>query len=380
MIEPRHPDDPGPEPPPEYDELPPVDRHLRVVSTLPDAEAKPTLRQQLLSVSDLDTLAAVEPLVDGLLYRNTLAQLSGAPGSYKSFLSIAISCALASGSSSFEGHRIKRREQVIYVAAEGASGLRVRIHAWCQHHGIDPEALDGWLHILPIPVQLGAALLVDEAVAMVRDIGAGLVVLDTRARCTLGLEENSATEQGLAVEAAERIRAASDCTVWAIHHMGRNGTTPRGSTAWDGAVWTDLRLTAEDSVMTVKAEKHKDAPSGQTYEYRLKPITVSAERMPGVPEDERKSLVVFPPDGGNFGEIPTGSWEFVGKLAGNFCGLEGLTRAQLADLCVEHGVSKSTAYRVINKLAEDGFLRNIGTDKRPKYRYIGPPMVGDGHA
>lgn len=344
----------------------------------PVAAPKLTLRQQLLSVSALGNLPLVEPLVDGLLYRNTLAQLSGAPGSYKSFLSIGVSCALSAGVNSWEGHRIPQQEKVIYVAAEGASGLRVRVHAWCEHHGVDPARLEGWLHILPVPVQLGAVLVVDEAIDMVKDVGAGLVVLDTRARCTLGLEENSATEQGIAVEAADRIRAASDCTVWAIHHMGRSGGTPRGSTAWDGAVWSDLRLTAEDAVMSIKVEKHKDAPSGQIYEYHLMPHTVSAERLPGVPEEQRKSLVVFPPGGGNFGKLPTGSWEKVGKLLRETAGIEGLSPAKLAEFCEEIGVSKSTVYRSVKTLVSDGLIRNVGTDSRPRYRWVGKALAGDG--
>lgn len=346
----------------------------------PDGQPKPTLRQQLLSLSDFGRLPAVEPLVDGLLYRNTLAQLSGAPGSYKSFLSIGISCALAAGVNSWEGHRIPQREPVIYVAAEGASGLPVRSYAWCEYHGIDPARLEGWLYILPVPVQLGAVLVVDEAIDMVKDVGAGLVVLDTRARCTLGLEENSATEQGIAVEAADRIRATTDCTVWAIHHMGRSGTTPRGSTAWDGAVWSDLRLTAEDAVMSIKVEKHKDAPSGQIYEYHLMPHTVSAERLPGIPEEQRKSLVVFPPGGGNLGEIPTGSWEKVGKLLRETAGIEGLSPAQLTQFCEEVGVSKSTVYRSVKTMATEGLIRNVGTNSRPRYRWVGKPMAGDGNA
>lgn len=340
----------------------------------------PTLRMQLLSVSDLGKLPAVKPLVDGLLYRNTLAQLSGAPGSYKSFVSVGISCALASGQASWEGHRIAEREKVVYVAAEGVSGLRARCYAWCEHHAVDPSRLEGWLYILPIPVQLGAIVHVDQAVEMARDVSAGLLVLDTRARCTLGLEENSATEQGLAVEAADRIRAAAGCTVWGIHHTGRNGSTPRGSTAWDGAVWSDLRLTAEDASVAINVEKHKDAPSGKTYEYRMVPHTVSAELMPEVPEPQRKSLVVFSPASDKSAEIITPRREIVAKLAENSCGVEGLTRSKLVDLAVAAGLSQASAYRDVNALINASFLHNVGTDKRPRYAYVGPTLDGGNDA
>lgn len=317
-------------------------------------------------------LPAVEPLVDGLLYRNTLAQLSGPPGSYKSFISVGLSCALASEQTNWVGHRIRGREKVVYVAAEGVSGLRARILAWCERTDVDPAELEGWLYILPLPVQLGRTVDVALAVEMVKAVGAGLLVLDTRARCTLGLEENSATEQGEAVEAADRIRAAAGCTVWGIHHTGRNGSNPRGSTAWDGAVWSDLRLTSEEGTAQIKVEKHKDAASDKTYDYRLAPHIVSEELMPGLPEEARKSLVVFPTSGGNFDQIPTGIGKKVGNLCGNSCGLEGLTRPQLVELCVEAGIAKTTAYRAINDLIERRHLHNIGTESRPRYIWVGP--------
>jgi hypothetical protein len=344
-----------------------------------DPKRKP-FRQQLLSLADLGRLPAVEPLVDLLLYRNTLAQLSGPPGSYKSFISVDLSCALASTQGHWVGHRIPAREKVVYVAAEGATGLRARSLAWCERNRVDPGELEGWLHFLPVAVQLGAPVDVADAVEMVRDVNAGLLVLDTRARCTLGLEENSATEQGRAVDAADRIRQAAGCTVWGVHHTGRQGTNPRGSTAWDGAVWTDLRLKADNDEGTAEivVEKHKDAPSGKVYNYRLMPHTVSETLMPGVGEEARKSLVVFPSDGGNSGEIPTDLGKKVGNLCGNSCGLEGLSRPKLIELCEEADIPKTSAYRAINALIERGFLRNVGTDKQRKYIYEGPTTEADG--
>lgn len=336
----------------------------------------PTLRAQLLSLADLGGLPAVRPLVDGLLYEGTLAQLSGAPGSFKSFVSVGISCALAAGCNSWEGHRIPARQKVVYVAAEGASGLRVRIYAWCECHGVDPQRLEGWLYILPVPLQLGNIVHVGQAVEMARDVGAGLLVLDTRARCTLGLEENSATEQGAAVDAADRIRAAADCTVWGIHHSVRNGSSPRGSTAWDGALWSDLRLTAEGLKVSVRVEKHKDAPSDKTFEYRMVPHVVSEKLMPGVDEAGRKSLVVFSLDGEKSTGFLTGAREKVAKLAENSCGVEGLTRKQLVDLAVSDGTSAPSAYRSVNELVKAGWLQNVGTEARPRYAYVGPTSDG----
>ncbi|GAB3029449.1 hypothetical protein MBOU_14430 [Mycobacterium bourgelatii] len=54
MIEPQHPDDPGPELPPEYDEVPVVDRHLRVVGAMssPEPEKSPAPKQEAVSFAE----------------------------------------------------------------------------------------------------------------------------------------------------------------------------------------------------------------------------------------------------------------------------------------------------------------------------------------
>lgn len=371
-------DDPGAAEPP-WDE-PYAD--VGAIESATPALPAPTFRDLLLSVSDLGRLPAVEPLVDELLFRNTLAQLAGPPGSYKSFIAVGIACALSSGQKNWAGHRIRKREKVVYVAAEGASGLRARILAWCEREKVDPGELEGWLFILPLPLQLGSVIHVDQAVEMVKDVGAGLLILDTRARCTLGLEENSATEQGRAVESAERIRAAADCTVWGIHHSGRNGSAPRGSTAWDGAVWSDLRLTSEDGTAAITVEKHKDAPSNRTFDYRLVPHTVSETAMPDVPESARKSLVVFSNDSENSGGFLTGiltrGCDTVRNIAENSCGLEGLSRTALVDMAGTAGIPKASAYRAVNTLIKAGTLHNVGTDKQRRYIYMGQQLgAGD---
>ncbi|WP_157777993.1 AAA family ATPase [Nocardia terpenica] len=332
----------------------------------PASSRRTSLRDRLLSPTDLGRLPPAEPLVDGLLYRNTLAQLAGPPGSYKSFVTVGISCAVATGQT-WETHPVPSREKVVYVAAEGAAGLRARILAWCELTRIDPAELEGWLYVLPCPVQLGQWLDVSEAAELAAEIGAGLLILDTRARCTLGLEENSATEQGQAIDAAERIRATAGCTVLAVHHSGRSGTAPRGSTAWDGAVWSDLRLKSDYLTVSIHVEKHKDAPSGMDFDYRLVPHTVSESLMPGVAEDSRKSLVVVPLMRGTTVSDEPISLRKVWDIAGTTCGTAGLTTAQLRDLAMDNEVSRTRAYEAINMLVERGILRNIGPENRARY-------------
>ncbi len=343
-----------------YADVPPPDEPEN------EGPARQHLRDRLLSVSQLRTLPPVRPLVDGLLYRNTVAQLSATAGSYKSFAAVGVACAVALGMN-WEGHHVPQSEKVVYVAAEGASGLEVRILAWCETTGVDPADLDGRLYVLPCPIQLGNVLDVSDAQELAAEVGAGLVIIDTRAKCTLGMDENSATEQGRAIAAAEKIQAAAGCTVLVIHHAGRSGSTPRGSTAWDGAVWSDLRMEGGDLVAKIHCEKHKDAPSGCDHQYRLVPHTVSDRLMAGVEEEHRKTLVFVQNDGWTSQASNTKSDHAVLDIIWTSATAEGLTGSQIITLAEERGVKRSTAYAALKRLVDAASLRNIGTEKRARY-------------
>jgi len=331
-----------------------------------EAPCRVPLVDRLLSVSDLASLPPVVPLIDGLLYRGTLAQLAGPPGCYKSFLAVGMACAVAVGAT-WEGYRVPEAGKVVYVAAEGATGLRVRILAWCEANGTDPADLDGRLFVLPCPIQLGNTLDVTEAIDLVRHVGADLLVLDTRARCTLGLEENSATEQSKAIAAAEVIQQAAECAVLGVHHSARNGSAGRGSNAWDGAVWTDLRITGENLAAAVHVEKHKDVPAGMDHLFHLMPHTVSVQFMPDCSETQRMSLVVVQNDGGTNLADSAESARAVLDVIGTSDGPDGLTRPEIIRLAEARNVSRSAAYRAVKTLLDNGSIRNIGTDKRARY-------------
>ncbi len=324
------------------------------------------LRDRLLSLSDLSSLPPVRPLVAGLLYRDTLAQLSGPPGSYKSFLALGMALAVALGLD-WEGHHVPEAGPVVYVAAEGATGLRARVLAWCELTNVDPADLDGRIYFLPVPIQLGNTVDVGQAVDMVRAVGAILLVLDTRARCTLGLEENSATEQGKAVHNAESIQRSARCTVFPVHHAGRSGGAGRGSNSWDGAVWSDLRVTGEDLRAQITCAKHKDVPAGCVHHYRMVQHTVSVDLMPGCTTEQRSTLVSVLTDDQDGLQSTPPSTRAVLDIIRTSDGIEGLTRPAIVALCREHDISRSPAYAAVKSLVTAGSLRNVGSEDKPRY-------------
>ncbi|AZG43596.1 AAA family ATPase [Gordonia insulae] len=321
----------------------------------PRRSMRAPLADRLLTLSSLGELRIPTPLVGGLLYRGTLAQLAGPAGSYKSFLAIAVACSVAAGTD-LDGQRAGEPERVIYVAAEGAAGLRARILAWCEHHGIDPRVLEPTLRVLPVPVQLGnRSTDVAEAAEAAQQFHAALVILDTRSKCTIGLEENSNTEQAKAVEAAEQICEATDATVLVIHHTGKTGSTPRGATAWDGGVWSDLRITnGKDFAVTVRCEKHKDAPSGCSHGYQLVEHQVSDDAMPRSSENARSTLVCV----SRKGETPASVSQSDSLIVRTLRETPGLTGPELV---AATRISKSTVYKRLRALLADGTVVKSGT-------------------
>ncbi|AEV52057.1 primase/polymerase [Rhodococcus phage REQ1] len=134
-----------------------------------------TMRSKLLTVAGLANVPPSEPLIDGLLYRGTLAQLSGPPGSGKTFVALGMACALASNRTDWNGQDIPWKRNgnsgsVLYVAAEGVSGLYARINAWCslQGTGIDPRSLQ--LYVYPEAVQLGSYTQMEELTELARSL------------------------------------------------------------------------------------------------------------------------------------------------------------------------------------------------------------------
>ena len=337
------------------------------------------LRDRLLSLTDLRTLPPVQPLIDGLLYRDTLGQLSGPPGCYKTFVAIAMSCALAAGES-FGSFVVPKPGKVVYVAAEGVSGLETRILAWCEVWEVDPAVLRDRLFVLPLPIQLGDRVDVSQAVDIVRDTEADLLVLDTRARCTLGLDENSATAQGAAIDAADRIRTAAGCTVLGVHHSSRTGSAGRGSNAWDGAVWSDLRMEGGGLQAVIHCEKHKEVGAGCDHHFSLVRHTVSKDLMPHRFELDRRTLVLSR-TGPGLDSLSANSHRVVLDIIRTSAPDEGFTGPQIVEMAEAANVKKSTMYQALKWLVSEEYVKNIGTQHRSRYvlgdRQLCCPPVGD---
>lgn len=301
------------------------------------------LRAALLDSAALDSIPPPSPVIDGFLYRDSLAWLHGKPGNGKSFVALDWAGCVAAGLP-WQDHEVTQG-RVLYLAAEGTSGLRQRVRAWEDRARCKMDAL-----FLPVAVQLLARVEGAALAALAAGLRPSLVVVDTQARVTAGYDENSAKDMGLFVDAADRIRQASGACVLTVHHEARAGENMRGSTALEGAATSIMRVVKDGSLLTLSSPKQKDVPAADDIRLQLVPRLSSAvvERLNG-----RETFALSAPSVRTVHETLRDA--FVRRSA---------TTSEIADVS---GLSKATVCRAVSALVNEGFAVQVGTVNRPRY-------------
>jgi hypothetical protein len=255
------------------------------------------MEAMLLDASELAKLPAPKPLVHGLLDLDSGAWLIGAPGSFKSFVALDLA-AHVGGGRMWQGHKVAQGE-VIYIAAEGARGMTLRVRAWEQVNG----PMTG-VKFLPLPIrymgtQGNPSVEWETLMALVRRRQPSMVVIDTQARVTVGMNENDNGEMGLFASAVTHMQsAAGGACVLVVHHTGRNGGDARGASAIDGAQDTELKVQRGEPRSELKLrllqDKQKDqADSTGATELQMQVIDLGVDEETG---RALSSLVVAPMD------------------------------------------------------------------------------------
>lgn len=236
------------------------------------------LLAELLDASSLDNMPALEPLVGDLLHLDTLARIIGPSGHMKSFVTIDIAGHVGTGMK-WHGHHVKQGT-VVYLVAEGARGIRQRVRAWEKHHGLK---MTGVL-FLPRPVQARSDEW-DTLIEAMRRLEPAMIVIDTQARVSVGVEENSNTELGIVIERMDDLRRATEACVLLIHHTGHIGEHGRGASAAKGALQSEMHVSkkgdnAKNIIVTMKVGKQKDSEEGSDLQFGLKVVSLDGEHKP----------------------------------------------------------------------------------------------------
>ncbi|MFJ4829885.1 AAA family ATPase [Streptomyces sp. NPDC088747] len=237
-----------------------------------------SLRAELLGTNDLDKIPDLEPLVGDLLAMNTLARLVGPSGTFKSFVLLDM-CGCVGTGMKWHGQYVKQGN-VVYLVAEGEQGIRKRVRAWEQHHGV---RMDNVL-FLPRPVQAMSPEW-EVLIEVLKEIRPALIGVDTQARVTLGVEENSAKEMGQVIDRLDQLRTSTGACVALIHHTGHVGEHGRGSSSVKGSLQSEIKISRKgdrlsNTTLTIKSGKQKDEDEDEDHQFGMKKVSLDGEFKP----------------------------------------------------------------------------------------------------
>lgn len=188
-----------------------------------------TSRLSGIEVLTLDDAIRLQPpkwIVEGMIpAEETFGELFGRRSAAKTFLALDIALKVTHGIPWFG--RASDPGDVLYILGEGRGILGERLRAWRSFYG-EPEQLHT-LAIWPRAQQLIDPQHVGNIVMFLKHKlkRPKLLVIDTLARCTVGIDENT-SEMGKVAHAITNICQSTGVTALVLHHSPKSDTTERG--------------------------------------------------------------------------------------------------------------------------------------------------------
>lgn len=221
--------------------------------------------------------------IEGVLPHAELGAIYGPSGSGKTFFVMNMMMHLALGR--MWCGRKTRKARLIYVAAEGANGLRLRIRAACRRMGVEEQDF-------PLMIIDGAPNMLDkdDVKALVTSIQGqcpdpvDLVVVDTLSQVTPGANENSSEDMGRALSHLKLVGKALGAMMLVVGHTGKD--TGRGQRGWSGikgALDVEIEVLRLANFRTATITKMKDG-EGENTEFMFNLTQVALDVM--VEEDD----------------------------------------------------------------------------------------------
>lgn len=316
------------------------------------------LRARLMTSDELDKLPAPVPLIEGVLWSDTLTELWGKPGSTKSFLAIDWALCVATGKT-WQGHRVQTG-RVLYIVGEGVAGIGKRRRAWTSAWQRTDTSNITWLRgAVPFA---GATAWIDALEQVVDELRPALIIVDTLSRAIAGHNENAPETMSSVVAAADRVRsAAHGACVLFVHHATKDGATTRGHSALEGACDVRWKVTKDGPTITLSNPKSKDDAEAPDRDFALRVIETGGTDIAGNPITS--CVIESHGRGTSVDELTRSEERLVAVMRDSF-GTTGATPAQLLEVSA---VARSSFYRALNALVSRDIFLNTGTKKRPHY-------------
>ena len=266
-----------------------------------------------ISAHDIEPCIETNDFVENLFGKAQMSVVYGASNCGKTFLLTDLAMHVATGRT-WHGREIDAGG-VVYVAAEGAFGVRNRVAAYMAANDLSYQRSGIALPFYALPKTINMFDLdsndVDRLIATVLALGGiKLVVLDTLARVMAGGNENLAQDMGQVVANANRVQVETSAHGCIVHHTGKEASKgSRGSSALQAATDTEIEVkrATEDGMIIATVTKQRElevvGKFAATLEVinlglngRGKPVTSCVVRPAKLAEDKKKRR---PPRGAN---------------------------------------------------------------------------------
>lgn len=229
-----------------------------------------------LDADDITAVTTADDFVEGLLSKAQMSVVYGPSNCGKTFFMSDLCLHIALGRS-WRGRDIDAGG-VIYVAAEGAYGIRNRVAAFKKHNqigsGIPFSVIPASVNMLNSEDDL--AKLINTIRFKAQDMGhVAIIVLDTLARVMAGGNENAAEDMGLLVVNADKIRHETDAHVCFIHHSGKDESKgARGSSALRAATDTEIEIKKAGEISCATVTKQREMEIDGTFAFGLDVVEI----------------------------------------------------------------------------------------------------------
>lgn len=249
------------------------------VASVDDFEALPMPKGGKFRITADDEFAAQESslkwLVKGFLPKAVLGVLFGESGAGKSFATLDMCAAISRGLETWNGHRVTAG-RVLYVVAEGVSGFRQRIRAYCHQHAIPRIGMDVIYDVTPN--LMDAAQVTDLIKEICEREPYDLIVMDTFAQVTAGANENSGEDVGMALAQCKRLAHRSGAMVLLVHHSGKDASKgSRGHSSIKAACDVELQVERGKDTRSITTSKMKDGQEGLSYIFNLLTVVLGVD-------------------------------------------------------------------------------------------------------
>jgi hypothetical protein len=181
------------------------------------------------------------------------------------------------------GNRITQGS-VLYIAVERGAVVRRRVQAWCRHHGetdIPLAVVSEMIDLRTGRIHTDRIIATAQAFAEAGGIPVVWIIIDTLNRALAGGDENSSKDMGAVIAAVDRIQRATGAHCSLIHHVPVDRTDRmRGHGSVLGAVDLTVRITRDNKIVMVEADKANDLVEKPRFAFRFENSPVTGKLSP----------------------------------------------------------------------------------------------------